>query len=281
MTFSRLLAAAATAAVLTFAGSAMAQEKIKIGTEGAYPPFNTVTADGKLVGFDIDIANALCAQMKVECEIVTQDWDGIIPALQAKKFDAIIASMSITEERKKQVAFTNKYYTTPLALVALKDSDLAATDPAALAGKTVGAQASTTQAVWVVRSTQAVRPETRHLSRRACARRWATSAVVASAWPRAGRMPKRFWKARKAAQSAGEAAPSTVMPGTPRAVRSCSMARCRLPSSFASGKARFPTRSLMPSGRPALIQPDKYPTADTVNRWIDRFRDSGRCERRI
>ena len=84
--------------------------------------------------------------MKVECEIVTQDWDGIIPGLQAKKFDAIIASMSITEERKKQVAFTNKYYTTPLALVAPKDSDLTSTEPAALAGKTVGAQASTTQA---------------------------------------------------------------------------------------------------------------------------------------
>ncbi|TIL79413.1 MAG: transporter substrate-binding domain-containing protein, partial [Mesorhizobium sp.] len=116
--------------------SAQAQEKLKIATEGAYPPFNTITADGKLVGFDIDITNALCAQMKVECELVTQDWDGMIPALQAKKFDAIIASMSITEERKKQVSFTNKYYTTPLSLVALKDSDIASTEPAALAGKT-------------------------------------------------------------------------------------------------------------------------------------------------
>ncbi|TIS58108.1 MAG: transporter substrate-binding domain-containing protein [Mesorhizobium sp.] len=142
-------ASAAAAAVLVIAAgavSAQAQEKLKIGTEGAYPPFNTITPDGKVVGFDIDIADALCAQMKVECEIVTQDWDGIIPALQAKKFDAIIASMSITEERKKQVSFTNKYYTTPLSLVAPKDSDLASTEPAALAGKTVGAQASTTQA---------------------------------------------------------------------------------------------------------------------------------------
>ncbi|MDX8494932.1 ABC transporter substrate-binding protein [Mesorhizobium sp. VK22B] len=142
-----IISAAAAAAMLALgAGSAIAAEKIKIGTEGAYPPFNTITPDGKVEGFDIDIANALCAQMKLECEIVTQDWDGIIPALQAKKFDAIIASMSITEERKKQVAFTHKYYTTPLSLVALKDSDIASTEPAALAGKTVGAQASTTQA---------------------------------------------------------------------------------------------------------------------------------------
>jgi len=149
MRISRWILSAAAAAVLTVGAgalSAQAAEKVKIGTEGAYPPFNTITPDGKVEGFDIDIANALCAQMKVECEIVTQDWDGIIPALQAKKFDAIIASMSITEERKKQVAFTHKYYTTPLALVAPKDSELTATEPAALAGKTVGAQASTTQA---------------------------------------------------------------------------------------------------------------------------------------
>ncbi|TIP94513.1 MAG: transporter substrate-binding domain-containing protein, partial [Mesorhizobium sp.] len=149
MQISRWIVSAATAAVLVISAgsfSAQAQEKLKIATEGAYPPFNTITADGKLVGFDIDIANALCAQMKVECELVTQDWDGMIPALQARKFDAIIASMSITEERKKQVSFTNKYYTTPLSLVALKDSDIASTEPAALAGKTVGAQASTTQA---------------------------------------------------------------------------------------------------------------------------------------
>lgn len=147
---TKLATAVAAATLALIMGSASAQEtmKLKIGTEGAYPPFNTLTADGKLVGFDIDIANALCAQMKAECELVTQDWDGIIPALQAGKFDAIIASMSITEERKQQVAFTNKYYTTPLAVVALKDSDLASTEPEALAGKTVGAQAGTTQIIY-------------------------------------------------------------------------------------------------------------------------------------
>ncbi|MEO5321735.1 ABC transporter substrate-binding protein [Mesorhizobium sp. CC13] len=146
----RLACSAALAALLLSVGAASAQEggKLKLGTEGAYPPFNTLTADGKLAGFDIDVGNALCAQMKVECEWVTQDWDGIIPALQGGKFDAIVASMTITEERKQQVDFTDKYYTTPLALVALKDTTLASPEPDALNGKTVGAQASTTQAIY-------------------------------------------------------------------------------------------------------------------------------------
>jgi len=137
--------ALAASAVALAIGSAQAQEKtLKIGTEGAYPPFNNLTADGKLEGFDIDIAQALCDEMKVKCEFVTQDWDGIIPALQAGKFDAIVASMSITPERKKQVDFTNKYYNTPPAIAAPKDTDIKGVTKEDLAGKTIGVQGSTT-----------------------------------------------------------------------------------------------------------------------------------------
>lgn len=137
------------AAALFLSTGAFAADKIKIGTEGAYPPFNSITADGKVVGFDVDIANALCEKMKAECEIVTQDWDGIIPGLVAKKYDAIIASMSITDERKKQVAFTNPYYKSALTFVAKKGSGITEINADTLKGKTVGAQAGTTQADYI------------------------------------------------------------------------------------------------------------------------------------
>ena len=146
MRISKRLALAVSAAAFSFAaGAAVAQETtLKIGTEGAYPPFNNLTSDGKLEGFDIDIANALCEEMKVKCEFVTQDWDGIIPALQAGKFDAIIASMSITPERMEKVDFTGKYYNTPPAIAAPKDTDIKGVSKEDLAGKTVGVQGSTT-----------------------------------------------------------------------------------------------------------------------------------------
>jgi polar amino acid transport system substrate-binding protein len=138
--------AAVAAATILAAGIASAQDwtKVRIGTEGAYPPFNNLEADGSLVGFDIDIAKALCEEMKVECEFVVQDWDGMIPALQAGKFDAIIASMSITDERKEVIDFSEKYYNTPPAIAVPTDSALKGVTPEDLAGIKLGAQSSTT-----------------------------------------------------------------------------------------------------------------------------------------
>ncbi|WP_429817375.1 transporter substrate-binding domain-containing protein [Ensifer sp. B1-9] len=138
------LIATASALALTLFTAAHAEDTIKIATEGVYPPFNYVEG-GKLTGFDVDIANALCEKAKLKCEIVTQEWDGMIPALVAHKFDAIVASMNITEERKKKIDFTAKYYDTPAKFMAPKDAKITDISPAALAGKTIGVQGSTTQ----------------------------------------------------------------------------------------------------------------------------------------
>lgn len=117
-------------------------KEVRIGVEGAYPPFSLVDKDGKLQGFDIDITYALCDAMKVKCTLVKQDFDGLIPSLLAKKIDAIIASMSITEERKQKVDFTHKYYNSPAKFVRKKGSGMEITK-AGLKGKTVGVQQST------------------------------------------------------------------------------------------------------------------------------------------
>ncbi len=138
----KLFGLAAAIALGAFVGAAQAEEVLRIGVEGAYPPFSEKTASGEVVGFDIDIAKALCAEMGRKCVMVEQDWDGMIPALRAKKFDAIIASMSITEERKKKVDFTNKYYNTPARFVARANADFKPT-PEGLKGKVVGVQRGT------------------------------------------------------------------------------------------------------------------------------------------
>lgn len=138
----------AGACALLFAGATSAQaETLKIATEGAYPPFNYVDSKNQLHGFDVDIAKALCEQMKVECSVVAQDWEGIIPALMAKKYDAVVASMINTEERRKKIAFTHHYYKTPLSVAVAKDSEI--TDAQTnFKGYTVGAQSSSTQAIY-------------------------------------------------------------------------------------------------------------------------------------
>ncbi|MEE1924912.1 transporter substrate-binding domain-containing protein [Pseudomonas sp. 148P] len=138
----------AGACALLLAGITSAQaETLKIATEGAYPPFNYVDSDNTLHGFDVDIAKALCERMKVECTVVAQDWEGIIPALIARKYDAVVASMIDTEERRKKIAFTRHYYRTPLSVAVPKDSEI--TDAqTSFKGYTVGAQASSTQAIY-------------------------------------------------------------------------------------------------------------------------------------
>ncbi len=147
MRIGKLLALGVLAAGMALgATAASAQDTIRIATEGAYPPFNAKDASGELTGFDVEIAKALCEEMKATCEIVAQDWDGIIPGLVAEKYDAIIASMSITDERKEIVDFTDRYYSNHLRMVAKKDSGIASPDD--LTGKTVGAQRATVAATW-------------------------------------------------------------------------------------------------------------------------------------
>ena len=139
-------------------------DTIRIATEGAYPPWNSKDASGKLNGFEVDLANELCAIMKRDCTIVEQDWDGMIPSLRLRKYDAIMAGMSITDERKKVMTFSQGYATEPATLAVMKGSSLEGMDTpnainldrssadvkkalktitAALSGKTVCVQTAT------------------------------------------------------------------------------------------------------------------------------------------
>src|SRR5262245_46726561 len=143
---------------------------ITIATEGAYAPWNFTNADGKLEGLEVDLANDLCARMKISCTIVAQDWDGLIPALKVGKFDVIMASMFITDKRLEVIDFTQPYAVDPSGFAVAKDSELGkiggstekikledeATARAAvekmkplLKGKVVGVQAATANAEFV------------------------------------------------------------------------------------------------------------------------------------
>ncbi|WP_254070673.1 transporter substrate-binding domain-containing protein [Acidisphaera sp. L21] len=161
------LAAMLAAVALAFAPAAQAKEwaHITIATEGAFPPYNFHAPDGSLAGFEIDYAHVLCANMKVKCDIIAQDWDGIIPGLQAGKYDAIMAAMSITPKRMEVLAFAGPYIASPTTFVMSKDAggklpltgqtirldDAAAAKTAleplrqALKGKILGVQVSTIQ----------------------------------------------------------------------------------------------------------------------------------------
>lgn len=124
-------------------------EVLRIGTEGAYAPFNYTNADGSLGGFDIEIANALCADMQVTCEIIAQDWDGIIPGLKAGKYDAIVAAMSVTPERAEQVSFTDPYFSNTLVFLAKEDSSFDPSNSDDINSKSIAAQRSTISSQWL------------------------------------------------------------------------------------------------------------------------------------
>jgi len=140
----KFLSALMVFCIVLAAGNGFANDwkKIRVGVEGAYPPFSFISPDGKLGGFDIEMAEAIVAAAGAEVELVVSDWDGIIPGLLAKKFDCIVASMSITEERKKAVAFTGKYYQTPAKFV-VKKGAIKEFSKEAIKGKSVGVQRAT------------------------------------------------------------------------------------------------------------------------------------------
>ena len=127
-------------------GANAALAELKLGLDTApYPPFTDQDASGKRVGFEIELADAVCAEMGEKCVWTPIAWDGIIPALNAGKIDAIFNSMSITEKRKKVINFSEKYYNTPAAIVAPKNSAIDGS-PASVSGKIIGVQVSTTHA---------------------------------------------------------------------------------------------------------------------------------------
>ncbi|WP_245459736.1 transporter substrate-binding domain-containing protein, partial [Mesorhizobium sp. M1A.F.Ca.IN.022.02.1.1] len=123
-------------------------DQVKIGVAAEpYPPFTSPDATGKWVGWEIDFIDAVCAEEKLDCVITPVAWDGIIPALTTKKIDLIVSSMSITDERKKTIDFSDKYYNTPTAIIGPKDQKFGAT-PDDLKGKVIGVQVSTVHAVY-------------------------------------------------------------------------------------------------------------------------------------
>jgi octopine/nopaline transport system substrate-binding protein len=130
---------------------AHAEGTLTVGTEGEYPPWSIADAAGNVTGFDADVANLLCAKLDMKCEFVVQAFDGLIPALKAKRFDIIVSGMSITEDRRKEISFSVGYAELANKVVVAKGSDLAGITeiPAlltALAGHSVGVQAGTTHA---------------------------------------------------------------------------------------------------------------------------------------
>jgi lysine/arginine/ornithine transport system substrate-binding protein len=134
----------AIAVALSAAACAADFKVIRFGVDASYPPFESKTTDGSLAGFDIDLGNELCRRLQAKCVWVENDFDGMIPALKAKKFDAILSSLSMTEKRLQEVAFSNKVFKTPSRMVARVGSPLLP-NPQSLKGKRIGVEQGTTQ----------------------------------------------------------------------------------------------------------------------------------------
>lgn len=134
------------AALLALGTAAQAQEVVRIGTEGAYAPWNFMDESGKPAGFEIDLGNAICAEAKITCEFVVNDWDSIIPNLLAGNYDAIMAGMSITDERRETIDFSDNYFPAdPSRFAAEKGENV---DISHLEGKRIGVQSGTIQAAY-------------------------------------------------------------------------------------------------------------------------------------
>ncbi|WP_434114941.1 ABC transporter substrate-binding protein [Paraburkholderia caffeinilytica] len=142
----KLLAALTVALLATVSIGAHAKDwsTIRFGVDASYPPFESKGSDGKLAGFDIDLGNEICARLKAKCVWVENDFDGMIPALKAKKFDGVLSSMSMTPQRAEQIAFSSKLFNTPTRLVTKKGSGVMPTADS-LKGKTVGVEQGTIQ----------------------------------------------------------------------------------------------------------------------------------------
>jgi octopine/nopaline transport system substrate-binding protein len=173
--FSRVMMATSAVAIIATAGTAHAEDKkwttVTIATEGAFKPYNFTKPDGSLDGYEIELTKYLCDHMKVECKVIVQNFDGMIPGLNAGKFDAIISGMSATAKREEVIAFSDSYGSTGQAFATSRESDLAklpekgqvfslASDEAgaaaeiekikpALQGKTIGVQTASTAAAFV------------------------------------------------------------------------------------------------------------------------------------
>lgn len=130
-----------TAMLATAAFSATAADKINFGSSATYPPFESLDANNQIVGFDIDLANALCTQLKADCTFTNHAFDSLIPSLKFRKYDAVISGMDITPERSKQVAFTNPYYANSAVVIAKKGAFKSLED---LKGKRIGMENGTT-----------------------------------------------------------------------------------------------------------------------------------------